>query len=439
MRTSVSKSQNQVRGAASVVIGRRDSSEALSIVSKIAIGALALFVFSIPTENGVSLPGGSSLSRLIGVIAMALGVVSLVDRGRVRFRTPSLFLLLATAFVAWSAVTYFWSLAPAVTISRTFQFAQLLLLAWLVHQLARTDRDRDLLTQAFVLGCLLMITVALAVYVTGVRGGYRDVAFSANEFAAVAALGIPMAWGLMLRRAFPRFQILNTVYPLFALTAIVLAASRGGLLTALVALVIVPIALPHMGVVRRVLLVGSVAAIAVLTFTWFPQAVPDLERNLDRLGRIEEDLVGGTMTGRTGIWAAGAEVFLGSPVHGTGSGTYSRAVQPILGRALGAHNAFLSVAVTTGLVGLSLFGAMLAVVFLGLTAAPRRADYAILFVALVVSIMPLNVENNKFVWFILALIASARPVMLRVASSVDRQRRQPVRQHSRPSARVPLP
>ena len=322
--------------------------------------------------------------------------------------------------------------------SRTVQFAQLLLMAWLVHQLPRTDRDRDLLTQAFVLGCLVMIIVALAAYVTGARGGYRDVTFSANEFAAVAALGIPMAWGLMLRRSFPLFQILNTVYPLFALAAIVLAASRGGLLTALVALVIVPVALPHLGVVRRVLLVGSVAAIAVLTFTWFPQAVPDLEQNLDRLGRVEEDLLGGTMTGRTAIWAAGAEVFLEAPVHGTGSGTYGRAVQPILGRALGAHNAFLSVAVTMGLVGFMLFGAMFIVAILGHAAAPRRADYAVLFVALVVSVMPLNLENNKFVWFILALMASARPVLL-VASSRVSQRRQAVRQLSRPSARVPLP
>ena len=421
----MSKSQNQVRDESHVVNGWPGGSGSTSIVGKIAIGALALLVFSIPTENGVSIPGIGSLSRLIGFVAMGLGVVSLFDRGKMRIRTPSLFLLIATAFVVWSAVTYFWSMAPDVTISRTIQFAQLLLLAWLVHQLAHTDRDRDLLTQAFVLGCFLMITIALAVYVTGVRGGYRDVAFQANEFAAVAALGIPMAWGLMLRRAFPRFQILNTVYPLFALAATVLAASRGGLLTALVALVIVPIVLPHVGVVRRVLLVGSVGAIAVLTITWFPQAVPDLERNLERLGRVEEELVGGTMTGRTRIWAAGAEVFVGSPILGTGSGTFSRAVQPILGRARGAHNALLSVAVTTGLVGLSLFVAMFAVVSLGLTTAPRRADYAILFVALIVSVMPLNVENNKFVWFILALMASARPVMLHVASSVDRQERRP--------------
>ena len=107
-------------------------------------------------------------------------------------------------------------------------------------------------------------------------------------------------------------------------------------------------------------------------------------------------------------------------------------------RALGAHNAFLSVAVTMGFAGFMLFGAMFIVGALGYAAAPRRADYATLGVALVVGVVPLNVESKRFVWFILALMASPHPVVLVVSSRVCQQR-QAGRQHSRPSARVPLP
>lgn len=407
---------------------------------RLAIGTLALLVFSIPFESGVSIAGVGSVSRLIGILAMGMGVVSLFEGSRVRFRAPSLFLLLAAAFVAWGAVSYFWSLVPPVSLARTFQFVQLLLFAWLIHQLCRTERDRDLLMQAFVLGCLSMVGVAVAMYFGAARVDYRDVAFSTNEFAAVAALAIPMAWGLMLRRAYPALQLVNTLYPLVALAGVVLAASRGGLLTALVGLVIVPLALRHVGLVRRVVLSLGVAAVAFASFMWFPQAVPDLERNLERLGAVEEELVGGTMTGRTDIWMAGLQVFHDSPVLGVGVGTYAYAVEPVLGRFRGAHNAFWSVAVTTGVIGALLFFAMFAVVLVGLTASrPRRVDALVLFAALLVSVLPLNVENNKFVWFTLAVLASVRPVMIRVGygieqASISRNRAPTSSDSRRPSA-----
>jgi len=385
-------------------------------VKYVALGALALFVFSIPSENGVSIPGVGSMSRILGLLAAGFAFVSLFDRGRLRFRSPSLYLVIAALFVAWAGTTYFWSVAPSNSISRTMQFVQLFVFAWMVHQVARTDRHRDLLMQAFVLGCYVMVAVALVAYIGSARGGYRDVVFSANSFAIVAALGIPMAWGLMLRRAFPWLQALNTVYPLFALLAVVLAASRGGLLTAAVALLVIPLTLPNLSVARRSVLIAGVAAIVVSVATWLPQAVPDLERNLDRLARVDEDLLGGTMTGRTDIWAAGAQVFATSPIIGVGIGSYTRAVEPIYGRAVGAHNAFWSVTVTSGLVGGLLFVAMFIVVLAGLFVnPPRRIDYMVLFAALLVGAFPSNAENNKFLWYILAVLASAKPIMVRIA------------------------
>jgi O-antigen ligase len=397
-------------------------------VTRVALAVLALLVFSIPSENGLTIPGVGSIPRLIGFAAVGMVLVSLYDSGRLRFRAPSLFLLAAAAFVFWTALTSFWSLAPATSISQTVQFVQLLVFAWMVHQLARTERDRDMLMQAFVLGCYLMIAIAMVAAVGSDRGGYRDVTFPANSFASVAALAIPMAWGLMLRRSYPLLQALNMVYPVLALVAVVLAASRGGLLTALVGLTIIPFTLPRLGLIRRLVLTGAVAAVAVSTFTWLPQAVPDLERNLERLGRVEEDLVEGTMTGRTTIWTAGGQVFLSSPLVGVGAGAYGQAVAPILGSARSAHNAFLSVAVTSGLVGVSLFISMFMVVVVGLIASPeRRTDQLVLFIALVVAAMPANAENNKFLWYILAVLAAARPLMVRVQASAEQLQVRPAR------------
>lgn len=378
-----------------------------------ALWILGLFVLSIPSESGVAVAGVGSLSRLLGIAAFAVGVLSLWERGRLRVRPPSLFLAVAAVFVLWAFATYFWSLAPDRTIVRTSQFIQLFVFAWLVHQYASCDRKRDFLLQAFVVGCYVMISVALVAFFSDARGGYRDVGFGPNSFAGVAAIAIPMAWGLMLRRTYPWLQALNAAYPVFALAAVVLAASRGGLFTALVALTIIPLTLPQLSTVRRLVLFGAVASVAWAAFTLTPQAVPDLERNLERLARADEDLLDGTMTNRTMIWAAGAEVFATSPIVGVGVGAFARAVEPIYGRAVGAHNAFWSVAVTAGIVGLMLFAGMFMVTFTGVMVNPdRRTEYLVLLAALLVTMMPSNYESNKFVWFILALLSSARPIML---------------------------
>ena len=388
-------------------------------MTQLALAAAALFVFSIPSEHGVSIPGVGSLSRVLGYLAIGATLLSLYDRGLLRFRAPSLFLVAAAAFVTWSAATYFWSLAPATSVSQSVQFVQLFVLAWMIHQLARTDRQRDLLMQAFVLGSFVMISVAVIVYLGSARVGYRDVGFPANSFAIVSALTIPMAWGLVLRRPFPLLHLLNVSYPLFALAAVVLAASRGGLLTAIVALTVIPLTLPKLSVWLRVALLVTVAAVGVAGGAWLPRVAPDLERNLERLGRVDEEIIGGTMTGRTTIWMAGVQVFATSPIIGVGSGGFNRAVEPLLGSARSAHNAFLSVAVTSGLVGLFLFTAMFAIALVGVvTQRARRFEYLVLLLALLVSTMPANSENNKFLWYILASLASARPVMVDVSASV---------------------
>jgi O-antigen ligase len=384
-------------------------------VSRVALWVLAVFVFSIPSENGVAIPGVGSLTRLLGVVALAMGVVSLFAAGRLRFRMPSLFLVATLLFSLWGVATYFWSLAPNVTMGRLVTMAQLAVLVWLVHQVARSERDRDLLMHAFVLGCYLIIAIGVATFVTG-AGGFRDVgSFNPNGFAIVSALGIPMAWSLLLRKSFPRVQLLHALYPFFAIVAVVLAASRGGFVTAIVALAIIPLTMSRLGAWRRIALFAAVAFASLAAFTWVPQAFPAIEQNLTRLSETDEELLGGTLTGRTDIWSAGVEAFRSDPVLGTGMGTFGQAIVPFYGRPRSPHNAFLSVAVGTGLVGLILFVALIAIVLIGILVQPaRRTEFLVLLTALVVGMMPTNSDNDKFAWLILGLLASARPVLIHI-------------------------
>ncbi|CAN5644220.1 hypothetical protein BH23DEI1_BH23DEI1_24470 [soil metagenome] len=236
----------------------------------------------------------------------------------------------------------------------------------------------------------------------------------------VSALAIPMAWSLMLRNRFRVFQVLNAIYPLLALFAVVLAASRGGFLPALVALTVVPLTLARLGLVGRVLLFVAVVGSATAAFVYVPQMFPELERNLERLSETDEQLFGGTLTGRTDIWSGGVQVFLTSPIVGVGMGGFYRASAAVLDAPRSPHNAFLSVAVGSGLVGLALFVSLFAIVTIGvLRRRERRTEHLVLLAALLVGMMPTNSDNDKFVCFILATLATVRPFVLTFSGSPE--------------------
>jgi O-antigen ligase len=393
--------------------------------ARVALWMVGAFVFSFPAQGGVAVAGVGSMSRLVGFAAFVIVVLSLVSRDRIRVRPPSLFLVVAALFVSWSAVTFFWSIAPSVTLVRINTYAQLAVLAWLVHQVVRDDRDLDFLWQAFVLGAYVMIGAGIAAFLGGERTGYRDVGgFNPNGFSIMAALAIPMAWGLTLRRSHGWLHMVNLVYPLFAIAAVVLAASRGGLLTALVALVIIPMTMGHLRLLPRVVVALALAGLVWVAAALVPTTFPELQRNIDRLAETDTELAGGTLTGRTVIWSAGIDVLRTSPLVGVGAGGFGSAMQPILGSVRGAHNAFITVVVETGLVGLSFFALLLVVALVGIIVNPtRRLEHLVLFGALIVAMMPTNSANDKFAWFILSAFASARPVLLivrRVGAVVGR-------------------
>src|SRR6266480_3166731 len=77
---------------------RADAKQAL--MSRVAFGLLWGFVFVLPWEEVVQLPLWGSIPRLVGVVALAVGVLYIVARGRIR--PPASFHVLALAFVLWA-------------------------------------------------------------------------------------------------------------------------------------------------------------------------------------------------------------------------------------------------------------------------------------------------------------------------------------------------
>ena len=399
---------------------RTDLARAVDMSSSlrfVAVWLVAIFVFTIPTEELVTIPGLGSITRIVGLLTMPVALLALIDRGRLRFRVPTLFLLASATFVLWNVVSVFWSRGPATTLSTGMTFVQLLVFVWLVSEFCRGPAALARLMQAFVLGnyAALGIALVLLFQTTGVA---RETGRDPNEFATVLAWGIPLAAWLVARGRRGALYFVNLAYPAFAVFGLVLSASRGGLLVALVALLAIPFMIAGLGIVKRLALVVIVSAGVVVTFDVAPQLFPQLQANLDRLAGTSEELTEGTLTGRTLIWAESLRIIQSSPIAGVGAGAARQLyAETLLGRQRVAHNAFLQIATETGLIGVLLFIAMIVVAAAGLLGMERsyRPYAVILLVAVIVSMGPLSIELKKFTWFALVLLANQAPVLVTIA------------------------
>lgn len=383
---------------------------------------LALFIFSIPFEDQFRLGAVGSISRLAGLATLAVALPGLFVRGRMRIRAPSPFLLAAAAWLAWLVVSYFWSVNGMSTLRSVVTFGQLFAMAWLVWELARTDGQRLALMQAYVLGGYVSFALAFSAFLAS--GGFREVgSVDANYFATFLALGIPFAWRLSVEAPTWILRLVNVAYLPMAFAASILAASRGGLLAAIVALVVLVASVP---IHRPLLRLGQLATLTVLgmgLYTALLIGFPELQTNTERLAEIPQEIQSGSLTNRRLIWTAGYRVFEDHPFVGVGAGNFANAIADVYGVPAAAHNTFLSVMVDGGVIGLALFVLVLGTAILPTVAATSigRAAGIALFLALMVGFGPLSIEERKAVWFVLAILASERAVVLTVQPARTRE------------------
>jgi O-antigen ligase len=327
-----------------------------------------------------------------------------------------LFVVVMALYVGWILLTYYWSFAPAATVRQGVTHLQLLAFVWLAAEYGRDLVGSMRFAQAFVLGNYVAFAVTLGNAAATGFTGFRDVgSFDANEFAAVLALGIPIAALLVAHGRPGALHVLNAAYPVFAVFGVVLAASRGGLIATLVALLVVPFSFARFGSVRRLaLLVGALLAVWG-SFSYAPRAFPQLVANLERLSGTTEELTEGTLTNRTLIWAETLDVFWSSPMIGVGAGATRHVLASRdFGRPVVAHNAFLAVAAATGVVGFLLFLSAMSVAAIGALLAPPayRPFLLVLVATLLVAMLPISVETRKSTWFVLVFVALQRPLLI---------------------------
>lgn len=380
-----------------------------SILERAAWLLLLGLIFSLPLEKAIQVPGVGTISRALGLCAFAAGA-AVVARRR-SLRTVNAALLLAAAFVAWSGVTYFVSLAPEATLVRVATLTQLFAMLWLIWELCPTAEREAWLMRAFIAGAAASSVSTMVRAVRNQQTYWRRFAtpgFDPNDLGITLALALPMALYLGFRaRGWEAW--LYRLAAALSIAAILLTASRTALITACLAFTFAVLTWGRGTAAHRVSSVGLAALLLVGTVRVAPPAARQ------RLATLPAELTRGTLHDRTRIWKTGLKAYKGHWFAGVGAGAYPAAVRPWLGvppvpgHEYTAHNTFLSVMVETGLPGVLLFGSLLVTLALFIWMMPP-VDRALWFTSLLMwsaGVFTLTWENRKPTWLLFALIMVA--------------------------------
>ena len=381
-------------------------------INRIAFIALWLFVFSMPWERAVAIPGIGAAGSLFGLIAFAAGVVAVLQGGKLRARAPSLFLLLFALFVLWYSVSFFWSIDQNGARVRSETFLQFLVMSWLVWELCRTQAQRLALLQAYVLGAYVVIVRIIYSFIANpfipnqeqALYRYTGINDNANSVATLVAIGIAMTWYLAMNYRRGLRHWLFMAYIPMAVMALGLVASRSGMIVGVISLSLVPLTYGYLSTTRRVVITILIVSISAIGISALP------ESNISRLSETTEEITDGNVSNRTQIWAAGLQAFRDSPIVGVGAGGYNNVVEQVRGFGAPPHSAYFSTLVELGVIGFILFLLVLSIPVLPLLQLPfrERAFYLVLWFAMLVAFIPGDWHTYKVPWLLLTLFTTNR-------------------------------
>lgn len=369
---------------------------------RLAYSLLWLYVFTIPWENIITLPGLGTLSRLVGITAVGVGLLHVLLSGRLRLHRVH---VPAILFVLFSLASFLWSISAQDTQDRNFQYILLLLFMLLLFNVVENPAQVRGLLVAYVLGCLVGVADTFHNFLSGTEAAYERYAadgFDPNDLAFVLALGIPLAWYLALTKESSRLVWIYRLYPVLALMVNFLAAARAGLLGVAAGLLFVFVTLPRAS--TRLKMMVTLLGLAAL---WLiPVLVPP--ENFSRLGTIAEELSSGTLNDRTNIWQAGFQTFNDHLWLGTGAGTFGTSMedQPMFRQWMAPHNLFVSLSTELGVIGVGLFILLLLGVVWTILEMPglERLLWLTVFVILMLVFNSQNWEWRKQTWLMLGMI-----------------------------------
>jgi O-antigen ligase len=373
-----------------------------SAVRGIAWLLLLFFVFAIPWEYSLDLgaPFGN-IARIAGLVLLVAALPAMFQSGRMR--RPGAVQWLSLALYLWFCCSLFWTATPDTTLIKLRGYLQEMMILWLVLEFAEGPDNLRTLMRVWLAGSWVLAILTIANYASYDPGSADQVRFAAagqdpNDVARYLDLGFPIAALLLDGRERWPGKLLAAGYLPLGFACVLLTASRGGFLAAVVALAGCGVLL-----FRRYpkgVLGGMLALPAAVGAIWI--SLP--RETLERIASITGQMQNGDLNQRVSIWSAGWQAFLKAPFCGYGAGSFVTAAR--LSPIDTAHNTVLSILVEGGLLALVLATGIVVVSMqwiLAMRGAIRVALMTLMAVWLMSSIVG-TVGESRTTWLLLGVI-----------------------------------
>jgi len=398
-------------------------------MTTVAYAALWIFVFAVPWDRLIALPGLNIVTRVTGGLALGLTLLAILVSGRVR--RWRVFHVAALLFLAWAGFGV-WVLQVGGIPKKFYTFVQLFVAVLMIWELASTTKRQRGLLAAYVLGACVpaLATILLFLRGEGLRR-FSPEGADGNSLGMTLALAVPIAWYLGLTCQRPLLRWACRAYLPLGMFAATLTGSRGALIALMVSLLVIPLTV-SLSPGRLAATIGLLGLSGALVIAYIPDKV------IERLGTTGSSVESLSLGGRFMLWKAGVHAFAQRPMMGYGVGSFKAAITPELGSlALVAHNSFVSVLVEEGLVGLWLYLTMLFSVFSSILRLPRleRRFGLVLLATLVTAMLPLTWEDQKATWFIMAALIGMSALYV---SGPRAAVRRPLLRRTVPAGRLPV-
>lgn len=392
----------------------------VAVYQRPAIGA-ALILALAPLE-GVLQFRGHSLAKFVTVLCIMVFLAQIVIAQRdIKFDLTILFIV---PFVLWTLISIVWS-PNQLTLSKWVSFALQISLYFILINLVQSEDDLNLALWGHILGgIVLAILLTNSVVSQNFLRKGTIAGLGVNLVARMIALNLLLSLFLYQseHRQFGRAILLVSM--ILSIIGVVVSLSRG----AWVAVVLSIVTMVMVYAINRRLQVKlanivwlfAIGLVSFYTLDTFLLSEHGAEKLTTRFqsGITLEDNAGG----RFDIWIVGWNMFLDSPLLGHGFESFADRFLIYAERgnlsAFGhqesktAHNSFVGIIAQFGLIGISLFLAVLASVFDKVRSlsrsrppnVPALASVSALIVFLLIANFVDYAVARKYLWYVLGII-----------------------------------
>jgi len=348
--------------------------------------------------DGLDIGGNMSIGRIFYILTMAFATISncIFPRKMIAMEKPIMLLIL------WAMITLLWSLDPDQTWYAIIFPVQSLFLVFVMINLIDTRKKLYITMGSWILGSLIICVMTIL--------NFRTMSASAESIYRVNEYGNPnensfiLAYALLFAMYIDRtkFRVLAVSMLAICLYGIMSNGSRMGMILYTVLAASFIISLWQTGKKRySILLIPVLLGIGIYVFQNLPRAT------ILRFLNITNDIGNSNLAYRERIWEIAFKTLDVNPMYvffGSGWGTFHDAIEPLLRIRYSAHNFYLDILMTSGIVGLSIVIWYLIILFKYICKTSNKTvyNYLMLFIPMM-SMCSTNWTSRKW-WLIMGAL-----------------------------------